>query len=65
MPRLVRALRRLASQDTARANAAEARDRLRTRRHEQEAVDAYPKALHGPIPPPRVPPLDRAVALAL
>lgn len=49
MPPFVKALRRLASQDTALSNAAEASDRLRTRRHEQEAVDAYLRALDHPV----------------
>jgi hypothetical protein len=50
MTRIDRAVRRLASQDRARANAAEATDRLRCRRREQEEVDAYLSALHPAVP---------------
>jgi len=39
--------RRLAGQDLARANAAEASATLRQRRHEHEDVDAYLKAWHS------------------
>jgi hypothetical protein len=44
MNRIDRILRHLASQDTARANAAEASAKLRKRRHEHEEVDAYLQA---------------------
>jgi hypothetical protein len=44
MKRIDRILRHLASQDTARANAAEASAKLRKRRHEHEEVDAYLRA---------------------
>jgi hypothetical protein len=45
MQRIDRAIRRLASQDTARTNASQASAKLRKRRHEQEDVDAYLGAL--------------------
>ena len=45
MQRIDRAIRRLASQDTARTNASQASAQLRKRRHEQEDVDAYLEAL--------------------
>ena len=41
MPRIDRNWWRLASQDTARTNAAEASRKLRDQRHEHEEVDAY------------------------
>ncbi|HZO63994.1 MAG TPA: hypothetical protein VFB74_03240 [Kribbellaceae bacterium] len=44
MKSIARTLRHLASQDTARANAAEASAKLRKRRHEHEEVDAYLQA---------------------
>lgn len=50
MQRIDRALRHLASQDTARANASQASAKLRKRRHEQEDVDAYLEALHPTNP---------------
>lgn len=49
VPRIDRALRRLISQETARANAAEASAKLRRRRHEREAVDEYLRALRPAI----------------
>ena len=50
MQRIDRALRHLASQDTARTNASQASAKLRERRHEQEDVDAYLEALHPTNP---------------
>lgn len=50
MRRIDRTLRRLANQDTARSNAAEASATLRRRRHEQEDVDAYLQALDSADP---------------
>jgi hypothetical protein len=44
MQRIDRTLRHLVSQDTARANAAEASAKLRKRREEHEEVDAYLRA---------------------
>ena len=44
MPRIDRNWWRLASQDTARTNAAEASRKLRDQRHEHEEVDAYLRA---------------------
>jgi hypothetical protein len=44
MQRIDRTLRHLLSQDTARANAAEATAKLRKRREEHEEVDAYLRA---------------------
>lgn len=41
MTRFDRLLRNLATQETARANAADASAALRARRHEREDVDAY------------------------
>ena len=41
---------RLASLDTARANAAEASRKLRAERDEHEEVDAYLRARHGTSP---------------
>jgi hypothetical protein len=49
MHRTVRAFMHLISQETARANAAEASAKLRKRRHEREEVDAYLTDLHSPI----------------
>ena len=45
MSRIVRAFMERISQETARANAAEASAKLRKRRHEREEVDAYLRAL--------------------
>ena len=45
MQRIDRAIRRLASQDTARTNASQGSAKLRKRRREQEDVDAYLAAL--------------------
>ena len=50
IPRLVRAFMHLIGQETARNNAAVASAKLRKRRHEQEEIDAYLRALHSPIP---------------
>jgi hypothetical protein len=44
MKRIDRTLRHLVSQDTARANAAEASAKLRKQRGEHEEVDAYLQA---------------------
>jgi hypothetical protein len=50
MQRIDRTLRHLVSQDTARANAAEATAKLRKRREEHEEVDAYLRARVGVRP---------------
>jgi hypothetical protein len=47
VPRIDRYWRRLASQDTARTNAAEASRKLRDRRDEHEEVDAYFRSTVG------------------
>ena len=51
MKRIDRTLRHLVSQDTARANAAEASAKLRKQRGEREEVDAYLQARPRAIRP--------------